>query len=151
MKRSAGILPFHKREDGEIELFLVHMGGPFWKNRPYAWSIVKGEIEEGEDPLEAAKREFFEETGERIDGDFLSIGSVKSSNKTITAWAVEASPDTNIRSNTFEIEWPPKSGKTERFPEVDRAGWFTIDEAEKIIVRSQLPFLKRVRSLLQSD
>ncbi|WP_457593999.1 NUDIX domain-containing protein [Hydrogenimonas sp.] len=149
MKQSAGILPC-KKEDG-WKVFLVHMGGPYWKNKERAWSIVKGEINEGEDPLEAAKREFYEETGERIEGDFLPIGSVKSSNKKITAWAVEASPSTDIVSNTFEIEWPPKSGKTERFPEVDRAGWFTIDEAEKIIVRSQLPFLKRVRSLLQSD
>ncbi len=148
MKQSAGILPYRKREDGEVELFLVHMGGPYWKNRPYAWSVVKGEVRNGEEPLEAARREFFEETGERIGGEFIPLGSVKSPNKTITVWAVEASPDTDISSNTFEIEWPPKSGKKARFPEVDRAGWFTIDEAGKVIVRSQLPFLERVRTLL---
>ncbi|WP_300360982.1 NUDIX domain-containing protein [Hydrogenimonas sp.] len=150
MKKSAGILPF-RRSKGETELYLIHMGGPFWRNRKRAWSIVKGEIEEGEDPLSAALREFEEETGAAIEGEFLPLGEVKSSNKIIRAWAVEAEPPTRIRSNTFEIEWPPKSGKRERFPEADRAAWFTPREAKEVIVKSQIPLIERLEELLRKN
>ena len=145
MKRSAGILPFRRKP--KFEVYLVHMGGPYWQNRERSWSIVKGEVEEGEDLLEAAKREFHEETGEKINGDFLPLGEVKASGKTIYVWAVEAEPSTKITSNTFTIEWPPKSGKTAAFPEVDRAGWFDLETAKRILVKSQLPFLERVKRL----
>jgi len=149
MKLSAGILPYKK--DGGLKLFLVHMGGPYWKNRPRAWSVVKGEAESNEDLLKTAKREFREETGQNIEGRFLPLGSVKSSSKEITVWAVEAEPDTDIASNTFTIEWPPGSGIEKEFPEVDRAGWFSPEEAEKIIVRSQLPLIERAKKLLNSN
>jgi predicted NUDIX family NTP pyrophosphohydrolase len=142
MKTSAGILPF-RRKPG-LELYLVHMGGPYWRNKTRSWSIVKGEVEEGEDLLQAAKREFHEETGQEINGEFLSLGEVKTSGKTIYAWAVEAEPSTKITSNTFTIEWPPKSGKTAQFPEVDKAAWFDPETAKEVIVKSQLPFLERV-------
>ena len=150
MKVSAGILPY-KREGNRWRVFLVHMGGPYWKKRDRAWSIVKGEVEEGEELLSAAKREFAEETGESVDGNFLPLGSVKTSSKTVHAWAVEADPSTAIRSNTFEIEWPPKSGKIARFPEVDRASWFDLDEAKEKIVKSQIPFLERLEELLRNN
>ncbi len=149
MKHSAGILPYKK--DGGLKLFLVHMGGPYWKNRPRAWSVVKGEAESNEDLLETAKREFHEETGQKIEGRFTPLGSVKSSDKQITVWAVEAEPNTEIVSNTFTIEWPPHSGIKKEFPEVDRAGWFSPEEAEKIIVRSQLPLIERAKKLLNSN
>ena len=147
MKVSAGILPFQKKGN-RLNVFLVHMGGPFWKNRVRSWSIVKGETEEGEDLLAAAKREFEEETGESVDGTFLSLGNVKTSNKIIHAWAIEANPSTEIHSNTFEMEWPPRSGKMQSFPEVDRAAWFDIERAKETIVKSQIPFLERLEELL---
>ncbi|WP_457597336.1 NUDIX domain-containing protein [Hydrogenimonas sp.] len=148
MKTSAGILPFRKK-DGALELYLVHMGGPYWKRRARAWSIVKGELEEGEEPLEAAKREFYEETGQRVEGDFIHLGEVKIGNKRILAWAVEAEPSTRIVSNTFTIEWPPKSGHQAAFPEVDEARWFGVEEARKRIVASQIPFIERLMELVQ--
>ncbi len=128
-----------------MEVYLVHMGGPYWRNKSRAWSIAKGETEEGEAPLEAAKREFREETGQKIEGDFLDLGEVKTSGKVIHAWAVEAEPATDIVSNTFEIEWPPHSGKKAAFPEVDKAAWFTPEEAAEKIVKSQIPFLERLK------
>ncbi|OQX74122.1 MAG: NUDIX hydrolase [Campylobacteraceae bacterium 4484_4] len=146
MKKSAGILPF-RRSDRGIEIYLGHMGGPFWRNKERSWSIIKGEIEEREDPLAAAKREFFEETGERIEGKFLPLGSIKTSNKMIYVWAVEAEPSTQIHSNTFEMEWPPKSGKRERFAEIDKAAWFDLAHAAEVIVKSQIPFLERIKAL----
>ncbi len=142
-------MPYKK--DGGLKLFLVHMGGPYWKNRPRAWSVVKGEAESNEDLLEAAKREFREETGQKIEGRFTPLGSVKSSGKQINVWAVEAEPDTDIVSNTFTIEWPLHSGIKKEFPEVDRAGWFSPEEAEKIIVRSQIPLIERAKKLLNSN
>jgi predicted NUDIX family NTP pyrophosphohydrolase len=145
MKISAGILPYRWR-DGRLELFLVHMGGPYWRNRSRAWSIVKGEVEGDEALEDAAKREFYEETGQNIEGRLLPLGSVKSSDKTIYIWAVEANPSTQIRSNFFEIEWPPSSGKRAAFPEVDKAAWFTLQEAKEVIVKSQLPFLERIEA-----
>src|SRR5436190_4559477 len=123
MKRSAGILAYRWR-DGELELFLVHPGGPFWKNKDLgAWSIPKGEIDPDEDPLKAAQREFREEIGQVIDGSFAPLDPVKiASGKQIVAWAIEHDFDAAaVRSNAFSIEWPPRSGKTQSFPEVDRA------------------------------
>ncbi len=149
MVESAGIIPYKK--DGGLKIFLVHMGGPYWRKRERSWSIVKGEAKEGEDLLEAAKREFLEETGQEIDGRFTPLGTVKSSNKRLTAWAVEASPDTKITSNDFQIEWPPGSGRLQSFPEADRAGWFTPKEAAKIVAGYQVPLIERLENLLKRD
>ncbi len=146
MKVSAGILPF--RRDKGLEIYLVHMGGPYWRNKKRAWSIVKGEVEAGEDLLQTAIREFHEETGQKIDGTFIPLGEVKTSGKKIIAWAVEAEPSTEIKSNTFTIEWPPRSGKTAQFPEVDQAAWFTPERAKEVLVKSQLPFLQRLEKVL---
>lgn len=146
MKISAGILPF-KIYDNHIKVFLVHMGGPFWKNKDLgAWSIPKGELKSGENLLEAAIREFFEETGKKIDGDFIDLGETKTSNKIIHIFAIKKDLDTNIKSNLFELEWPPKSGRIEKFPEVDKAEWFDIDEAYEKIVKSQRVFLDRLKN-----
>ncbi len=146
MKTSAGILPYRKKEKPEV--YLGRMGGPWWRHRQRAWSIFKGEVREGEAPLQAARREFSEETGQRIDGAFIPLGSVKSGGKEIFVWAVEAEPPTQIRSNLFTIEWPPHSGKRASFPEMERAGWFDLEEAREMIVASQLPFLDRLEALL---
>jgi predicted NUDIX family NTP pyrophosphohydrolase len=131
-KQSAGILLYRKLNN-VLQVFLVHPGGPFWKNKDDgAWSVPKGEYEEDDDPLTAAKREFQEETGHYIDGESISLNPIKlKSGKIIHAWAVEGDIDhKNIKSNLFEMEWPPKSGKKQAFAEVDRGGWFTIDEAK---------------------
>ncbi|WDF76215.1 NUDIX domain-containing protein [Mucilaginibacter sp. KACC 22773] len=130
-KQSAGILLYRKFND-VLQIFLVHPGGPFWKNKDDgAWSIPKGEYESDEDPLAAAKREFYEETGQSIDGEFIALKPIKQkSGKIVQAYLVEGDIDAhNIKSNLFEIEWPPKTSKMQSFPEVDRAGWFTVDEA----------------------
>jgi predicted NUDIX family NTP pyrophosphohydrolase len=148
-KLSAGILMFRKHPS--VQVFLVHPGGPFWRNKDAgAWSIPKGEYAPDQDPLQAAKREFAEETGLAVDGAFLPLGQVKQAGgKTITAWAVEGdcSP-ADIRSNAFSIEWPPKSGRQQEFPEVDRAGWFSLDEARTRILKGQMPFLDKLLALL---
>jgi predicted NUDIX family NTP pyrophosphohydrolase len=145
-KLSAGILMFRKA-GATLEVFLVHPGGPFWRNKDAgAWSIPKGEYNEGDDPLEAAKREFREETGFSVQGDFLSLGQVKQAGgKIVTAWAIEGhrSPDA-IRSNTFSMEWPPKFGRQQEFPEVDRAAWFSVRNAKERILKGQLEFLNRL-------
>lgn len=122
---SAGLLLW-RRAGGGVEFFLVHPGGPFWARKDRAaWSIPKGLADTGEDLLAAAKREFAEETGQAVDGDFRPLGEFRASGKTIVAWLVEADCDPKaIRSNEFEMEWPPRSGRMQRFPEVDRAGWF---------------------------
>jgi predicted NUDIX family NTP pyrophosphohydrolase len=143
MMRSAGILAYRWR-DGTPEFFLAHPGGPFWKNKDDgAWSIPKGGIDPDEDPLKAAQREFREETGQAIDGTFTPLDPVKiASGKVIEAWAVEAEPDASaITSNHFEIEWPPRSGKTQSFPEVDRAAWFPGPIALQKITPGQVPLL----------
>ena len=141
-KISAGILLWRKR--GALEVFLVHPGGPFWAKKDLgAWSIPKGEIDEGEDPLAAARREFEEETGFPIDGDCQPLPPLKqSSGKTIVAFAVEGDCDpAELHSNTFEMEWPPKSSRRAAFPEVDRGAWFYIEEARTRIIKGQLGFL----------
>jgi predicted NUDIX family NTP pyrophosphohydrolase len=151
MKRtSAGLLMFRRRSSG-VEFFLVHPGGPFFKNKDFgAWSIPNGEYEKDEDALAAAKREFEEETGIAPRGDFLPIGDVtQSSGKIVTAWAFEGDCDADdIRSNTFSIEWPPKSGKQQEFPEVDRAGWFSPELARTKILKAQAAFLDRVMKIV---
>ena len=137
MKKSAGILVYRQRSSPEF--FLVHPGGPFWKNKNEgAWTIPKGEFTD-EDPLVAARREFEEETGQVIDGNFTALNPVKQKGgKMVFAYAVAGDVDeNNIRSNSFQMEWPPRSGKWIEVPEVDRAGWFTIDEARKLINPAQ--------------
>jgi len=142
-KRSAGVLAYRLR-DGMAELFLVHPGGPFWKNKDDgAWSIPKGEIDAGEDSLKAAQREFREETGQGVDGAFTPLEPVKiASGKVIEAWAIEHDLDAEaIASNSFEIEWPPRSGRRQAFPEVDRAAWFAAPTALQKITPGQAPLL----------
>ncbi len=149
-KQSAGILLYRKTLTGN-EFFLVHPGGPFFKNKDDgAWSIPKGEFTDDEEALTAAKREFEEETGSAIDGKFIPLNPVKSkSGKTVHAWAVEGGIDADaVKSNTFTIEWPPKSGKMQAFPEVDRAGWFGFDEAVQKINAGQVGFLDEAATLL---
>ena len=145
-KQSAGIL-LYRKTDNILQVFLVHPGGPFFKNKDEGnWTIPKGEFLDDEEPLAAAKREFQEETGQPIDGDFISLGSVKQkSGKTVFAWAVEGeiNPE-NIASNVFDLEWPPKSGKTISIPEVDRAEWFNIDIAKQKINPAQIPLIERL-------
>jgi predicted NUDIX family NTP pyrophosphohydrolase len=150
MKRSAGILMF-KRPSREILLLLAHSGGPFWAKKDLgAWSIPKGEYEEGEDPLVAAKREFCEELGIEPRGDFLTLGELaQPSRKMITAWAVEGDFDPRqLKSNTFELEWPPRSGRRQSFPEVDRAEWFAPAEARGKILAGQSAFIDRLLAQL---
>ena len=148
-KTTAGLLLY--RRHGELEIFLVHPGGPFWaKKDAGTWSLPKGEIGEGEDPLEAAKREFTEETGFSIDGDFRPLAPVKQSGgKVVHAWAIEADCDpAQFRSNLFSMEWPPKSGQKKDFPEVDRAQWFNIPEARKRILVAQIGLIDQLISIL---
>ncbi|WP_456456113.1 NUDIX domain-containing protein [Nitratifractor sp.] len=150
MVTSAGILPYRIR-DGKLELFLVHMGGPYWRNKERSWSIAKGELGEGEDPEKTARREFEEETGQTIEGDLHYLGEGRSGSKRLLIYAVEApSLSTQIRSNTFRIEWPPKSGKTQEFPEVDRAAWMNLREARRFLVKSQLSFVDRLEDWLET-
>jgi predicted NUDIX family NTP pyrophosphohydrolase len=151
VKKSAGLLMFRRRQ-GFIEVFLVHPGGPFWaKKDEGAWSIPKGEYAPGEDPLEAAKREFQEETGFPSAGEFLPLTSRKQpSGKIISAWALEGDADASaIQSNSFSLEWPPRSGKQQEFPEVDRAGWFSILAAKEKILKGQAPFLDELQEILE--
>lgn len=142
-KRSAGIVLF-RRVGGALEVFLVHPGGPFWEGKDEgAWSIPKGEYEEGENPFAAARREFEEETGFPVDGTVTPLSPVRQrSGKLIVAWAVEGDCDPGqLRSNTFSMEWPPGSGRHAEFPEVDRGAWFGAAEARKRILRGQVPIL----------
>src|SRR5437868_6289949 len=134
---SAGILMFRRRGQ-HLEVFLVHPGGPFWQKKEIgAWSIPKGEYLDGEDELAAAKREFEEETGIKPEGEFIPLGKVtQPGGKVVTAWALEGDCSTTIRSNTFSMEWPPKSGQTQEFPEVDRANWFRLEICSKSVKRA---------------
>jgi len=138
-----------------VEVFLVHPGGPFWARKDAgAWSIPKGEyLAESEDALDAARREFEEETGTLPRGEFAGLGSVKQpGGKVVAAWAFEGDADpAAIRSNTFTLEWPPKSGKQREFPEVDRAGWFPLHAAAEKILKGQLGFLQRLAELLGAE
>jgi predicted NUDIX family NTP pyrophosphohydrolase len=150
-KRSAGILLFRGRGPA-IRLLLVHPGGPFWAKKDLgAWSIPKGEHGEGEDALAVARREFEEELGAQAPaGDAIELGKlVQPSRKVITAFAMEGDLDpSRLKSNLFEMEWPPKSGRRASFPEVDRAEWFSIEDARKKILPGQSAFLDRLLSAL---
>jgi predicted NUDIX family NTP pyrophosphohydrolase len=152
MRKSAGILLYRKQQEG-LEFFLVHPGGPFWKNKDAgAWSVPKGEIEEEEDSLVAARREFKEETGIDVDGEFITLTPVKQkSGKLVIAWALQKNIDPAILvSNTFALQWPPNSGKYIDVPEVDKGGWFTMDEARNKIIPGQVPILIELSDLLKS-
>lgn len=141
--QSAGILLYRKVNE-ELQVFLVHPGGPFFKNKDDgAWSIPKGEFLDGEEPLTAAMREFEEETGQAIAGNFIKLNPVKlKSGKSVYAWAVEGDIDhETIMSNLFEMEWPPKSGRKQSFPEIDRAGWFCTEEAKIKLNPAQAAFV----------
>ena len=147
MKRSAGILPY-RIEDGRLQVYLGHLGGPFWKRKKRSWGIIKGEVQVGEEDLEAAKREFWEETGKRIDGAFLDLGEAKSSNKILHIFAISTHLDTDIRSNMVEMHY---RGKVLRFPEIDEAKWFDIEEAKERIIASQRIFLDRLERSVKKD
>jgi predicted NUDIX family NTP pyrophosphohydrolase len=152
-KKSAGLLLFRQRRDS-IEVFLVHPGGPFWaKKDDGAWSIPKGEFTGDENPLDAAKREFEEETGISVAGDFRPLDPVRQpSGKMVYAWAVRGEADSSaIRSNTFLMELPKGSGKMREFPEVDRAEWFSLDVARRKILKGQLELLDQMEGKLRSD
>lgn len=145
-KISAGLLMYRKT-NGQTEVLLVHLGGPFWKNKDrQAWFVPKGEVKPGEELLDGAKREFQEETGLVPHGDFVSLGSVKhKSGKTVHAWAFRGDCDPSaLKSNTFEMEWPPKSGRMSTFPEIDRANFFTLQAAKEKMHPAEFDFLSRL-------
>jgi predicted NUDIX family NTP pyrophosphohydrolase len=148
MRQSAGILAYRFKED--LQVFLVHPGGPFFKNKDLgAWTIPKGELAEDEEPLDAAIREFSEETGQELSGDFVQLSPVKQKGgKIVLAWAIEKDiNENNIKSNTFQMEWPPRSGKMVSFPEVDKAAWFSVDEAKEKINAAQVAFIDEIYKL----
>ena len=148
-KSSAGIVLYRKRH-GILEIFLVHPGGPYWARKDDgAWSIPKGEYGQGEEALRAAQREFLEETGVEVSGPFLALAPVRQpSGKIITAWAVEGDLDpTRLRSNRFSLEWPPKSGVMQSFPEVDRGAWFSLQDARAKLSPGQRPILQALAEL----
>lgn len=147
-KKSAGILLYRLKNDLP-EVLLAHPGGPFWTNKVGAvWTIPKGEFTD-EDPLEAAKREFKEETGMDVSAEFIPLTPLKQkSGKIIYAWMAQGDLDpTLIKSNTFELEWPPKSGIKKQFPEIDKAEWFSIKEAKEKIIPGQLGFIEELEKI----
>jgi len=151
-KRSAGILPF-RDGTGRLEVLLVHPGGPFWAAKDDgAWSIPKGEIDEGEDALAAAARELEEETGLAIQGELIPLGSLRQpGGKTVVAWAMRADLDpSSLKSGTFVLEWPRGSGRRAEFPEIDRAAWWPLPEAERKILRGQVPFLHTLARIVET-
>ena len=148
--RSAGLLMF-RRAEGGLQLLLAHPGGPFWARRDDgAWTLPKGELAEGEDALAAALREFEEETGCAPAGPFLDLGEVRQkSGKRVQAWAFEGDLDpARLRCNLFEMEWPPRSGRMQQFPEIDRAAWFDPDAARRKLLPAQQAFVDRLVALL---
>jgi len=151
-KQSAGILLF-RFKNRQPEVFLIHPGGPFFRNKDEGgWSIPKGEFTDDEEALEAAKREFEEETGQALTGEFIPLTPVtQKGGKKVYAWAVEGDIDhETIVSNTFEIEWPPRSGKKQTFPEVDKAGWFDMEMAKVKINSAQVGLIESLMPLLNS-
>lgn len=150
-KRSAGLLVYTER-DGELQVLLVHPGGPFWQHKDHGvWSIPKGEHSADEDPLAAARREFREELGVAPPSDEpIALGEVSQSRgKQVTAWAVRGDVDVSqVVSNEVELEWPPRSGQLRRFPEVDRAAWLPVDQARDKLLPGQVPLLERLLSQL---
>ena len=153
MKRSAALLVYRWHDDG-LQVFLVHPGGPFWARKDLgAWSIPKGEFDEDEDGLTAARREFFEEVGQRIEGQCIALVPVKQrGGKVVHTWATEGEVDENaVKSNEFEMEWPPRSGRKARFPEVDRGQWFGVAEARKRLIGGQIPILDELVAKVGAD
>jgi predicted NUDIX family NTP pyrophosphohydrolase len=151
-KKSAGLLLFRHRRS-EVEVLLAHPGGPFWaKKDDGAWSIPKGQLDDDEDPLAAAVRECHEELGVLVTGDFLPLTPVRQpGGKLVLAWAVEADFDPRaLNSNTFEMEWPPRSGKRQQFPEIDQAGWFSPEVARRKILKGQVPLIDELLTLLRA-
>ena len=153
-KKSAGLLLFRRNSDpSQLEVLLVHPGGPFWRNKDEgAWTIPKGEFADDEEPLVAAKREFLEELGaEPPPGDYILLKPVKQAGgKMVHAWAVEGEFDpANLQSNTFQQEWPPRSGRMQEFPEVDRAEWLTAEAARKKILAGQSPLIDELKKRLR--
>jgi predicted NUDIX family NTP pyrophosphohydrolase len=149
-KLSAGLLMYRQR-DRKLEVFLVHPGGPYWAAKDDgAWSIPKGEYDEGDDAFEAAKREFLEETGITAEGIFQPLSVLKQpSGKRIAAWAFEGDYDaSSVRSNVFTLEWPPRSGRHAEFPEIDRAAWFEVSEAVKKLTKGQVGFIEELCRML---
>jgi predicted NUDIX family NTP pyrophosphohydrolase len=147
---SAGILLYRRSAEG-VQVLLVHPGGPFWARRDLgAWSIPKGECGAGEEPAVAARREFAEEIGIQLSGELRPLGEVKQkAGKRVVGFAVEGDLDASaVRSNSFEMEWPPRSGRVQSFPEIDRAEWFDLDPARQKIIPGQVPFLDRLASLV---
>ena len=152
-KRSAGILLYRFSEDA-LQVFLAHPGGPFWQKKDDGWwTIPKGEIQENESPLDAAKREFFEETGIRVDGHFQRLTPVRQkSGKVVMAFALEGNCDASaIRSNLFELEHPPKSGIMKSFPEIDKADWFQVKDAKRKLLPSLIPLLDELQVILHEQ
>ena len=150
MKISAGLV-LYRQGSGQIEVLLVHPGGPVWAKRDAgAWSIPKGEVSGNEDLLTAAQREFREELGTPPRGTFIPLGSItQKGGKAVHAWAVEGDlGTTEIKSNTFSMEWPPRSGRQQEFPEVDRASFFSLEEAKQKVNPAQIPLLERLRGLV---
>ena len=146
--RSAGVLLYRTGPDGGVEVLVGHMGGPFWARKDDGgWSIPKGEAGPGEEPFEVARREFAEELGSPVPAsEFIDLGELRvSSGKVLTVWAAEGDLDADgTVSNTFSLEWPPRSGRLQEFPEIDRSAWFAVDVARQKLVKGQVPFLDRL-------
>jgi predicted NUDIX family NTP pyrophosphohydrolase len=148
MKKSAGLLMYRRSAAGALQVLLAHPGGPFWRAKDEgAWTIPKGEYDEGEEALAAATREFAEETGFAVTPPFVPLGEImQKSGKRIAAWAFAGDCDpARLESNTFEIEWPPRSGRTQTFPEIDRVEWFELDEARRKMNPAQCALLDRLK------
>ncbi len=144
---SAGLVLHRRTSGGGVELLVAHMGGPFWARKDEgAWSFPKGVVEPGEEPLDAARRELAEELGVPAPpGPFVPLGEVRQSGKTVVAWAVEADLDPDdVVPGTFDLEWPPRSGRTQSFPEVDRVAWVGPDDAARLLVKAQRGFVPRL-------
>lgn len=151
MKKSAGLLMYRLGEDGTKQVLLAHPGGPFWRGKDEgAWTIPKGEYVAPEEPLAAAQREFTEETGFAAVPPFVALGEItQKSGKRITAWAFAGDCDpAQLRCNTFELEWPPRSGRRQSYPEIDRIEWFALDAARRKIIPAQIALLDRLEQAL---
>lgn len=149
---SAGLVLHRRTSAGDVELLVAHMGGPFWARKDEgAWSFPKGVVEPGEEPLDAARRELAEELGVPAPpGPFVPLGEVRQSGKTVVAWAVEADLDpADVVPGTFELEWPPRSGRTQAFPEVDRVAWVSPDEAVRLLVKAQRGLVPRLLDVVR--
>ncbi|MCE5259878.1 MAG: NUDIX domain-containing protein [Chloroflexi bacterium] len=149
-RKSAGIL-LYRRIEGQLEVLLVHPGGPLWAHKDVgAWSIPKGEFEDDEEPLLAARREFAEETGFNVQGDAVPLAPQRQAGgKVVYAWVLEGNLDpAQVTSNTFSMEWPPKSGRQQEFPEIDRAAWFSLEDAKRVIISGQVGFLTQLEGTI---